>query len=125
MRLLIATALLAATAGAAAADSGRSHGGYGFCPPGLAKKSPPCVPPGQAKKFYGWQDDHDHDHYDDVHYIRVGDIIDDRFVFVPDPYRYGLNPDYYYYQALDRIFRVDPDTRRVIAVIGLVDALLN
>jgi Ni/Co efflux regulator RcnB len=28
------------------ADAGTVHG----CPPGLAKKNPPCVPPGQAKK---------------------------------------------------------------------------
>src|SRR3954471_15803965 len=27
--------------------------GAGGCPPGLAKKNPPCVPPGQAKKLFG------------------------------------------------------------------------
>lgn len=44
---------------AAEADSKGQHGNSGrghtkhslshFCPPGLAKKDPPCVPPGQAK----------------------------------------------------------------------------
>lgn len=102
-----------------------------FCPPGLAKKSPACVPPGQAKK-YRRDDDrdwHDRDRGDwrdgDRHYYRVGDRIDDRFVYIDNPYRYGLDPDYYYYRSLDRVFRVDPDTRRILAIVGLVDALLN
>ena len=34
------------------ADVGRGHGyGVGGCPPGLAKKAVPCVPPGQAMKL--------------------------------------------------------------------------
>lgn len=33
---------------------GTTYGyGQGGCPPGLAKKNPACVPPGQAKKLYG------------------------------------------------------------------------
>lgn len=33
---------------------GTTYGyGNGGCPPGLAKKAVPCVPPGQAKKLYG------------------------------------------------------------------------
>lgn len=33
---------------------GTTYGyGQGGCPPGLAKKAVPCVPPGQAKKLYG------------------------------------------------------------------------
>jgi len=33
----------------------RGHVGYGAggCPPGLAKKAMPCMPPGQAKKLFG------------------------------------------------------------------------
>jgi hypothetical protein len=118
---------------------GEVHASQGFCPPGLAKKDPPCVPPGQARKAAGDDRDHDdhdhdhdhdhdyvdHDHDHDVDLIRVGDLIDDRFVFVPDPTVYGLTRDYFYYRALDRIFRVDPETRQVLAVIGLVDTLVN
>jgi len=50
----------------------------GWCPPGLAKKNPPCVPPGQAKKARVG------DHYYDYEYKRV-DRHDDRYDF----YRIG------------------------------------
>ena len=41
--------------GAAAVHKPSSAVGYGVggCPPGLAKKAVPCVPPGQAKKLFG------------------------------------------------------------------------
>lgn len=63
--------------------------GPGHCPPGLAKKNPPCIPPGQAKKYapgdiiYDWRR-YDRIYYDDYglrrprrghHYIRVGENI--------------------------------------------------
>lgn len=124
-------AVLAATP--VVADSGKSKndksrgGGYVqvSCPPGLAKKNPPCVPPGLAKKGFLYRADDDHDHDDDDRDVRIGDIIDDRFVRIYDPSPYGLSRDYFYYRALDSIFRVDPDTRQVLAFIGFVDALLN
>jgi hypothetical protein len=63
--ILIAGALALGTAGPAFAKPGHGHGnnhayglqgpvGYGMggCPPGLAKKNPPCMPPGQAKKLF-------------------------------------------------------------------------
>jgi hypothetical protein len=41
-------------------ENGRAYGvrgpvgyGVGGCPPGLAKKAVPCMPPGQARKLYG------------------------------------------------------------------------
>jgi len=70
--ILIAGAATLAFAGPALAKPGNGHGqgnahanahalgvqgpvgyGAGGCPPGLAKKNPPCVPPGQAKKLFG------------------------------------------------------------------------
>jgi hypothetical protein len=41
--------------GAAAVHHPANPIGYGVggCPPGLAKKAMPCVPPGQAKKLFG------------------------------------------------------------------------
>ena len=70
--ILIAGAGTFAFAGPALAKPGNGHGqgnahanahalgvngpvgyGVGGCPPGLAKKNPPCVPPGQAKKLFG------------------------------------------------------------------------
>jgi hypothetical protein len=67
---LIAAASALALSGAAAAKPGNGHGhghgysygyeaegmngyGRGGCPPGLAKKAVPCMPPGQAKKLFG------------------------------------------------------------------------
>jgi len=84
-----------------------------FCPPGLAKKDPPCVPPGLAGGFP----------------YRVGDRIDtlhlDDNVIITDPGRYGLDPAATYYLLDDHVMRVDPDTREVLALIGLASALLG
>ncbi len=77
------------------------------CPPGLAKKNPPCVPPGLAKQRYG-----------------VGDRIVGDYVILRDPRRYGLN-DGTYYRVGDYIYRVDRDTLKVLAFIGAAAALLN
>jgi hypothetical protein len=67
--MLVGAAALASTSPALAKPgNGHGHGqgnvhahgthgpvgyGAGGCPPGLAKKNPPCVPPGQAKKLFG------------------------------------------------------------------------
>ena len=68
--ILIAGAIAFASAAPALAKPGNGHGnphanahvpgapgtvgyGVGGCPPGLAKKNPPCMPPGQAKKLFG------------------------------------------------------------------------
>lgn len=66
--ILIAGAAALGFTGPALAKPGKGHGqgnphahgvagpvGYGVngCPPGLAKKNPPCMPPGQAKKLFG------------------------------------------------------------------------
>ena len=91
------------------------------CPPGLAKKNADCMPPGLAKKQW------DHERHDD-HYearYRAGDRIDDGYIIVRDPTRWGLNPDYTYYRTGDEIFRVDRDTRQVLDFIGLASALLR
>lgn len=95
------------------------HRSAAFCPPGLAKKSPACVPPGQAKAY---RDDRDHD---GRYHVRIGDRVDRRFVLVEDPRRYRLDPTYRYYRYGGELYRVDPQTLQVIAILGLVDALLN
>jgi len=88
--------------------------GGAACPPGLAKKNPPCVPPGQAKRLFregqrigaGYR-----------YYTPYGDI--------PGVYRndinYGLNDDYRYIYRNDYLYEVDPTTslvRRIISLIG-------
>lgn len=92
------------------------------CPPGLAKKSPACIPPGQAKKIY--RGDRDGDIV-----IHVGDIFDwDRGHRVRYPGRYGLDPAPYgsRYAIIDgRLVRVDDSTNKVLNIIRLVDAILD
>ncbi|WP_037307064.1 hypothetical protein [Ruegeria halocynthiae] len=79
----------------------------GHCPPGLAKKAVPCVPPGQVKKLY-----------------RTGDRIDRDYIRINDPYRYGLNRGGNYVRAGGYVYRIDPDTRKVLNLIGAVVDIL-
>jgi len=60
-------------------EYGDRHASQGWCPPGLAKKNPPCVPPGQAKKARIG------DHYWDYNDYRRVERRDDRYDF----YRIG------------------------------------
>lgn len=86
------------------------------CPPGLAKKNPPCIPPGQAKK-HG-------DHYG----TRIGDILrvgDYRIIRDHDRYRLEDRRGWTYYRDADRVYRVDSETRKILAVLNLIEALTN
>lgn len=120
--LLLAGALALGFAGPALAKPGNGHGnphghgaagpigyGVGGCPPGLAKKAVPCVPPGQAKKMFG-----------------VGQRLPLGFA---DPYRfnripydvrrqYGLSPSGSYYYGDGYLYRVDPKTMLVQQVVA-------
>ncbi len=90
----------------------RGHARYvADCPPGLAKKNPPCVPPGQVGKRYG---------------TRVGDTLrigDYRIIRDRDRYDLDYRRGWDYYRDDDRIYRVDRETRQVLAIINLLDAL--
>lgn len=124
---LAVSAVTAASVAAvpASADPGRGKGhdrdrdyrGYvQDCPPGLAKKNPPCVPPGQAKK------------YDDRYGVRIGDILRiGDYVVIRDPRRLNLETrdDWRYYRDGNRAYRVDRDTRKILSVIDLIDAFSN
>jgi hypothetical protein len=90
------------------------HRGYASsCPPGLAKKNPPCIPPGQARKH-------------NVHYgNRVGDVLRvGDYIVVRDPARYDLRTrqGWDYYRDDNQIYRIDSSTRKVLAVMNLIDA---
>lgn len=83
------------------------------CPPGLARKNPPCIPPGQAQK----------------HGISVGDVIvwDDIHV-ITRPGLYGLSipPDGDRYAIVDgRLVRVDEGTGKILSILRLVSAILD
>ena len=121
------------------------------CPPGLAKKYPPCVPPGQAKKGVTaeeWQARRDGD--DDY---SVGDRLDgDDYLILQDGDRIDIDgaeyvviqtddgvilwrgnefyslPDFDdgsgYLRVGDSLIRVNEETQQVIELIQLVDLIL-
>jgi len=127
---LITGALALGFAGPALAKPGNGHGnghgyaygvndqayglngpvgyGHGGCPPGLAKKAVPCVPPGQAKK------------------LGIGQIMptgfSSRYAFNRIPYdlrsQYGLNPYNKYYYNNGYLYGVDPRTMLIQQVIS-------
>ncbi|MBY6161529.1 DUF1236 domain-containing protein [Mameliella alba] len=106
-RILLGASLVAAPlAGPALASP--AH-----CPPGLAKKAVPCVPPGQAKK----QGDH--------HHLSRGDHVTRDAQILLDPGRYGLRDDRTYVVVRDQVYRVDPDTRAVLDIIGALAELAD
>ncbi len=107
---ILALTLALAAAGVPALAQGKGH-----CPPGLAKKAVPCVPPGQAKKGV---------RYDpatgEYYRLRVGD----RYDRIRDYERWDLPPigrNEGYYRDGHVVYRVDEDTRRVLAMIRLAE----
>ena len=115
---LLAVALMSLapfmTTGAAFADTKG-------CPPGLAKKNPPCVPPGQAEKGVTtdqWQ-------YRD----RTGDVVDqDDLIYLDDFLRYNL-PQLPFGQRYaivdDRIVVIDSESYRILQLIRVFTSLDN
>lgn len=104
--LLLATVSASALTGAPGPAAADPPGG---CPPGLAKKNPPCIPPGQAKKFYrGDYIPHDI-RYDVIRYERYG---------LPPP------PHGHSYIRIGRdAYLIAEGTQRVIEAINLFDAV--
>lgn len=116
------TPILALTLVLAAAGSPALAQGAKGCPPGLAKKAVPCVPPGQAKKGLRY-DERTGERYR----LRVGDRYEH------DRYRYDRIRDYRrwdlprigdtegYYRDGRVVYRVDEATRRVLAIVRLAE----
>ncbi|WP_299659364.1 hypothetical protein [uncultured Ruegeria sp.] len=93
--------------GASATGLIRVKSKAGHCPPGLAKKAIPCVPPGQAKKY------------------RRGDYIYDGYARIDDPSRWGLRRNGYYVRAGDYVYEVNRETHEVLNLIGAIADILN
>lgn len=114
----LALAALSATAlslpmAAAAAPKG--------CPPGLAKKNVACTPPGQARKSPAPRVDDDRAEW---RRFERGERLEGDVILIRDPARYGLG-DGTYYRGGDVVYRVDPETRRVLNVMGALAALAD
>jgi hypothetical protein len=124
MKQLLLFAGLAALgiAAPAAAKPGNGHGnshayglqgpvgyGHGGCPPGLAKKAIPCVPPGQAKKLYNVGQRFPSGYGSALGYNQI-------------PYdlrsQYGLNPYGNYYYGDGYLYRVNPRTMLLQQVVA-------
>jgi hypothetical protein len=119
---ILAGAAAFAVAAPALAKPGNGHGnphayglegpvgyGHGGCPPGLAKKAIPCVPPGQAKKLYNVGQRFPLGYGSPLGYNQI-------------PYdlrsQYGLNPYGNYYYGDGYLYRVDPRTMLIQQVIA-------
>jgi hypothetical protein len=93
--------------------TGRRYGGAA-CPPGLANRNPPCVPPGQARRAF-----------------REGQVLPRSYSYYTpydtllsrlDPrYRDDIPAGYRYIYRDDAVYVVDPRTRIVRSIIDLLD----
>lgn len=110
MKALVLSALLASAAALPAA------GQPPHCPPGLAKKTPACVPPGLANKGATGREWRRGDRVSGYDYIVIRDW--DRYRLAPP--RSGEQ----YIRIADNLLKIDRDTLEVITFIGLV-ALLS
>lgn len=83
------------------------------CPPGLARKSPPCIPPGQARKAEA---------------IGIGSTLAGQDYVVVRSWEYGLEPAptgsrYVVYQGM--LLQIDSTTAEVLTLIRAVDDIVN
>ncbi len=106
---LILIALLIASA--ATAKNNKHNPSNGFCPPGLAKKTPACVPPGLAKKF------------------APGSIIPDQnYDWILNPLDFQL-PDLAegeaYVQIGDAFVKVNKETLEILNLYDAIGQVLN
>lgn len=85
--------------------------GGAACPPGLAKKTPACIPPGQAKRMFaqGQRLPLNYRYYTDYDDIPL--VLRDR---------YTLDDDFRYIYRDDRIYVVDPTTRLITRIIDAI-----
>jgi len=87
--------------------------GAGGCPPGLAKKAVPCVPPGQAKKLYNVGQRLPQSYGSPWAYNQIPDDMRTRYAF-------DSSSNYYYGDGY--IYRVNP---RTMLIQQIVAALLR
>lgn len=88
----------------------RRYGGA-LCPPGLAKKAPACIPPGQAKRMFreGQRLPMNYRYYTDYNDIPL--VLRDQ---------YNLDDDYRYIYRNNIIYVVDPRTSLITRIIDAI-----
>ena len=124
MRSLILLAGAAAIAAAmpALADPpgharGKGHGKHAVqpahphgCPPGLADRNPPCVPPGQAQRLFR-----------EGQRIPAGYRYFVDYDVIPEAFRAQVPEGYRYIYRDNTVYVVDPATSLVRTIIDLID----
>ncbi|MFN3208864.1 MAG: hypothetical protein ACE369_07655 [Roseovarius sp.] len=96
---------------------------YANCPPGLAKKNPPCVPPGLVRDGVSYDDwvSYDRDRYNRIWIDRRDTWLGNDFGYDPDPDLLLLQSD-----QVERLFGLDPAPRgQRYAVIDGMPVLLD
>lgn len=118
MILLLGAAMLAST-GAAQAQPGHSRGhgahpGHAArgCPPGLAKKNPQCMPPGQYKKLFEVGQRVPHGYQGLLGYEALPDDL--------RRHHGGLDPYGRYIYDQNYLYRVDPATMVVREILRAI-----
>ena len=117
--LIIAAVAVAAIAAPAAARPGHGSGAhYGYdaprkCPPGLRKKNPACMPPGQYKKLFEGGQRVPYGYRGLIGYHALPYAVRDQYSSVLDP-----RSRYIYDQGY--IYRVDPTTMMVSQIIHAI-----
>lgn len=95
---------------------------FANCPPGLAKKNPPCVPPGLAKKGVTARTGDRDDQFDPY---GIGDRLPDGYVTIIDPRLFLPNEQAYYVRRGDFLYRIDSETGLILDIIGKLADLLG
>jgi hypothetical protein len=129
LTIAVLTALLLTTTAATAGpkdNNGKEKGNAAaqHCPPGLAKKNPPCIPPGQVGKGGVVIQP-------EIVVIRpgaaaidriveeiyaIGMPLPDRYVVLFDPRAYPQWPRASYARLGDFVYLIDPESRRILAI---------
>jgi hypothetical protein len=99
------------------ADWNWSWSGVDFanCPPGLAKKNPPCIPPGQARQGMIIGEGP----------YAIGTRLPEGFRVIIDPRHYAEGGSSLYARLGDSLYRVDRRTGLVLDLIGNLASLLD
>lgn len=133
---VLAAVLLAASAGAGPKDNkdnedrndkGNGHSAAFKCPPGLAKKNPPCVPPGQVGKNRDNESDNERESDSDSdngnrpqEVFAVGAPLPDGYVIMFDPLLYPFWPHAVYARHGNYLYLIDPATGNILSFAGHV-----
>ncbi|MEO8241190.1 MAG: hypothetical protein ABI832_02700 [bacterium] len=92
------------------------------CPPGLAKKDPPCVPPGLVGTGMAIDPS---DAPIDYEVYGIGDVLPDGYVVAIDPKLYSANDSAAFVRQGDMIYRADPSTGTVIDPVSPIGKLIE